>query len=542
MLDIQWSPPYKYKEGFATKWRREWCIPKDKVSEFFIFWNKYRFKMLADGFTVNKSKISEKWFIFETQNDVALFKNFSDTNAPVKLKPELVFNLPAYTIKDTSGLRPWQVDASGQLVSAINQWGSAIDGSELGVGKTFTACGSLRELGLPFVIVCPKPVIFQWNKVIKTHFHMEDMCKGVINYELLIRGRKDSSIASFVLDRATRRNKFVWKVPKNTVIVWDEAHRLKNFKTRSSKTCIEANKQKLKQLFLSATLASSPLDLRTIGVCTKLFKTAGEYYQWAFDHGVYKGTWGLEFNNDPIMLKKIHEYLFKQRGVRLQRDIIPNFPETEIIVDAYNMDEEDTKKIRAVYDEMKTELKVLDKKIKSDGDSEMAIRIRALQKTELIKVPLMEEMIREGLEAGMSIVVFLNYSDSIDALASRMNTKCIYDGRNVKERQSYIELFQSNKEPLLITNIAAAREGLNLQDLDGNHPRLALLSPSYSITKLKQALGRVHRESSKSKSIQKIIYVANTQEDKVVESIGQSLENMTLINNGMITDEDLKIG
>jgi SNF2 family DNA or RNA helicase len=380
----------------------------------------------------------------------------------------------------------------------------------------------------------------QWKKVVTNHFHIENNMKGIINYELLIRGRKDSSIASFILHRHAKRATLEWKLPKDTIIIWDEAHRLKNFKTKASKTCMLAHKQGYKQLFLSASIAVSPLDLRTIGTCTGLFKTADEYYTWAYAHGVYKGKWGLEFNNDSKTLQQIHKYLFEQRGVRLQRDVIPNFPETEIIVNAYNMAEEDTLKIKEIYTEMRKELN--DLKSRSTGDSEMAIRIRALQKTELIKVPLMEEMIREGMDVGMSTVVFLNYSDSVDALAARLNTTCIYDGRNEKMRGKNVELFQSNHEPVLVTNIAAAKEGLNLGDETGGHPRLAILSPTYSVLKLKQALGRVHRENSKTKSIQKILYVAGTQEEDVVDSMGQKLENLTLINNGVITDEDLKIG
>ena len=139
------------------------------------------------------------------------------------------------------------------------------------------------------------------------------------------------------------------------------------------------------------------------------------------------------------------------------------------------------------------------------------------------------------------IVVFLNYSDSIDALAKRFNTECIYDGRNEKIRQKYVELFQANEEPLLITNIGAAREGLNLGDEHGGHPRMSLISPTDSVQKLKQALGRIHRENSKTKSIQKFLYIADTQENDVVDNVGQKLENLTLINNGIITDDDLKI-
>jgi superfamily II DNA or RNA helicase len=538
MLDIKWSPPYSLKEGFTTKWRREWCIPEDMLSGFFEFWKKNRFQLLSDGFNVTKSPQTSKWYLYETKKDKALFKIFGK----LPETPEVKFELSPYSLKNKNGLREWQVDAAGKLVSALNHWGSAIDGSELGVGKTYTACGAVRELNVPFVIVCPKPVIHQWKKVINNHFKLKEKFHGIINYELLIRGRKDSDIASYVLNRQSRGEKFTWKLSKNAIIVWDEAHRLKNFKTKSSKTCIEAYKQGYRQLFLSATLASSPLELRTIGTCTKLFKGSNkDYYEWAYKHGVFKGMWGLEFNNDAKMLKRIHTYIFEHRGTRLQRDVIPNFPETEIIVNAYDMDEEETQKIRDIYDEMKRELKVLETKEKFGGDSELAIRIRALQKTEMLKIPLMEEMINESVEAGMSVVVFLNYSDSIDALASRLKTKCIYDGRNEKIRQNYIDLFQVNKEKVLITNIAAAREGLNLGDEVGGHPRLSLISPTYSVQKLKQALGRVHRENSKTKSIQKLLYIANTQEQEVVDSVGQKLENLTLINNGTIRDDDLKI-
>ena len=536
MLDITFGPPYTVREGFATKWRREWCIPPSMLGGFFAFWKANRFKMLNDGFTVKKSSITNKWYLYETKDNVSLFRIFKDKPP----KPEDKFVLPPYTIKNPDGLRPWQVDAAGKLCSAINHWGAAIDGSETGVGKSYTSMGAIRDLNVSFVLVCPKPVMSQWKKMIKNHFQMNHLMCGVINYELLVRGRKDSTVASFVLHKHSKRATFEWKIPKNTVIIWDEAHRLKNFKTKASKSCIIAHKQGYKQLFLSASLASSPLELRTVGLCTKLFKTSREYFSWAYEHGVYKGQWGLEFNNDHTSLKRIHHNLFGQRGVRLQRDAIPNFPETEIIVKAYDMDDKDTSKLQEIYDEMYSELNLL--KIKGSYDkSEMAIRTRALQRAELIKIPLFEEMIRDNIANGMSIVVFLNYSDSIDALASRLKTNCIYDGRNVNIREQNVELFQQNKESIIITNISAAREGINLQDLDGRYPRLSIISPPYSATKLKQALGRVHRDSSKSKSIQKIVYVANTVEERVVELMGTKMENMTLINNGEITDDDLKI-
>jgi hypothetical protein len=58
----------------------------------------------------------------------------------------------------------------------------------------------------------------------------------------------------------------------NTIILWDESQRLKNWKTKTTKTCVAAYQQGFKQLFLSATNATTPLELRAVGMSLKLFR------------------------------------------------------------------------------------------------------------------------------------------------------------------------------------------------------------------------------------------------------------------------------
>ena len=526
---VTWSSPYTVREGFATKWRREWCIPKEKLSGFFAFWKPNRFKMLADGFTVKKSEHSGKWYLYETKDNVALFKVFGNT--PSKPTPEDNFILSTYTIKDSSGLRPWQIDAAGKLCSAINHWGSACDGSDLGTGKSYSATGVVRELNVPFVIICPKTVIHQWKSVIQNHFHLSNNLRGIINYELLIRGRKDSDIASFVLHRHSKRAIFEWKIPKNTVIIWDEAHRLKSFKTKTSKACMAAYKQGFRMLFLSASIASSPLDIRTIGTCLGLFKTAGEYYAWCDKHGVYQDTWGPKFNNDPKYLKQMHRYLFECRGVRKRRDEIPGFPEAEIIINAYDIDEYKTIEINENYAQMQKELLRLNTLIKNE-DTEIVIRLRYRQKIELLKTDLMVELANEGLDAGMSVILFINYTETIKVLSEKLKTNCIFDGKvGNKVRIESLERFQAGKERIILVQSKSGSVGLNMGDWDGKHPRMAIISPDDDAVIIRQCTGRPVRENSKSKSIIKIPFVSNTIEEKVVENMKRKLNNMDTINN-----------
>lgn len=531
MIDFKWSTPYK-NEG---KWRREYIIPPEMLSGFFGFWKKNKFSLLSQGFSVSKNKFG-KWIFYETKPDIKSFKKFNCEDASSTPTPEsqVIFSLPEYKLKNTDGLRPWQIDAAGRLVSAINYWGGAADGSDLGTGKTFSAIGTVRELSVPFVIVCPKAVINQWRKVIDNHFNLSSNCKGIINYELLIRGRKDSDIASFVLKRELKRHKFIWKIPKNSIIIWDESHKLKNFKTKSSKCCIEAFKQGFKQIFLSATMAQSPLDLRTIGTCLKMFKTSKEYYDWTDKHGVYKDTWGPRFSGDVEVLKKLNKYLFEERGVRKCRDEIPNFPECEVIIQAYDIDEAKVTEINKNFKEMSAELKRLNSLLKNE-ESQLVIRLRYRQRIELLKVDLFVDLANEALDAGMSVILFVNYTETINTLSERLNSSCIYSGQvSSSEKQKNIDNFQSNKEKIFIVQVKSGGTGLNLGDTDGNHPRCSIISPDDSARDIRQACGRGWRENSKSKSIVKIPFANGTIEASVVDNMNTKTNNIDIINDGML--------
>lgn len=532
MLNIRWSTPYVVKDGAKSKWRREWSIPTEMVNGFFAFWKGNRFKLLADGFTVSKSERTSKWYLFETKDNVALFRNFSE--APPASAPDDNFSLPTYTVSDSTGLRPWQIDAASKLVAAIKHWNCAIDGSDTGTGKTYTACAVARDLGYNIVVVCPKAVIKSWNKVIRKHFKMGDKCLGIVNYEKLKTGKKDSDIASYVLSRASKRNVFTWKLPKKTLIVWDESQKLKNWKTKNAKMCVQAIKEGYPMLFCSATNATNPLEMRVVGQALKMYKGGNKgYYEWARAHGVYDGAWGLEFNNDPGVLKKLHKDIFEKRGIRLRRDTIPNFPASEIISEVYNMDEEDAKSINKIHKEMEDELKKLENITKFDGKSELTIQLRARQKIELIKVPLFVDMIEDALEQGFSIAVFINFTETLNALATRLNTKCVFDGKTSdKQRDKNVDDFQDDKERIILVNVQSGGAGLNLHDLNGKFPRMSLISPTYSPVFMRQALGRIWRDDAKTKSIQKIVCVANTVEEVVCRNVQLKLDNLDMLNDG----------
>lgn len=530
---IQWGEIKKSVTTGTKKpvWYREWAIPKDYTSGFFIFWNANKFKMKSAGYSVYKT-LSGGWVIRETKKNNGEFDSIV-TNVQLPPKSSSV-ELKKYSIIQSSGLLPWQIPSVEKLCSVIKTIGAALDGSDLGLGKTFCAVAVARELKMKILVVCPLNVQEPWRKVIVDHFKMEDSLVGIINYEKLIRGRKDSSVASYIRNRETRTEKFTWKIPKNTLIIWDEAQKLKNWKTQNSKACREAYKQGFKMLFCSASIATNPLELRTVGMCLKMFSGTKQYYDWAYRHGVVMGRFGLEFKEDAAALKRLHKDLFEYRGSRLSREMVPNFPESELKAECYTLDEENTKLIDKTYRDLAMELKRLERKVKGEkSNNALTAILRAREKTELLKIPVFSELVEQGLSAGMSVVVFLNFVASVDALANKFDTTCIIDGRNKgNERQLFIDNFQNDEQRLIIVNMQSGGAGISLHDINGKYPRLSLISPSFSAILTRQATGRVWRTGAKSKSVQKIIFIANTVEEDVCESVKRKLNNMDLLNDG----------
>jgi superfamily II DNA or RNA helicase len=531
---IKWSEPKSVNTKYGHRWVRSWTIPKEWAEGFIAFWKKNEPGLKIKGYSVTKDQIN-RWVISEWQLRKGDFKEvFGQDNRPAAVRGKILTEstLVKYEVKDTSGLRDWQTESVSRLCASIKKYGAAIDGSDTGTGKTYVACAVARELGMKIAVVCPKAVIHTWKKIITKHFKMD--YEFVLNYESVKTGNfKDIGVWKKV-SRISTRQYFQWNVPKNTLIVFDESHRLKGHGTQNSEIGIEAKKQNYKILCCSATNAVNPIELKATGYILRLYES--NFTKYLRDHGCEKGRFGWEFSGNKDVLLKLHTDLFLQRGIRLRKEDIPGFPDCDIIADSYDIEEESEKELNDIYKEMNKELTIL--KIKSSSIQEyqmnaLVVQLRARQKAELLKVPLIIEMIEEAIEDGMSVAVFVNFTETIKALSKRLKTDCIVWGENKgTERENNIDAFQADKKRIILVNIKAGGSGLSLHDLNGNYPRIAIISPTNSAIDLRQALGRIHRDGAKSKALQKIVFVANTEEEDTCERVKAKLENLDTINDG----------
>ena len=537
MLKAEWTEPQKMWTSGGIVWKRSWILPDDQKvkTAFWLFYNKNKLMLKLKGFSAKKDK-NNIWIIEQTVNNKRDFEDLGKTQTTEDYSKidYTVSNLPPYTIKDKkvkSILYDWQIPITEKVCSSIKTHGSAINGSEMGSGKTYMTISVAKEFGYKIGVVCPKSVISSWKKAIEKDFGMKKDISFVINYESLRTG-KYKEIGTWVVPKGKKKKVFTWKCSKDTLIVFDESHKLKNKKTQNSEIAVEAKKQGYKILLCSGTAAISPLELYASGYILGLH-VLKDYYPWIYKHGCYKGNFGLEFNGDEFVLKKLHKDLFLDKGVRIKKEDIKGFPDCETIVDTFDLDSESEKKINQIYKDMQREIALLKAKQKKDSTAEMVVRLRARQQAELVKVPLLVDLTEECIEQGQSVVIIVNFSETIKALSKRLNSTCIVWGENKDgERDKNIKSFQDDKSRVIILNIQAGGVGVSLHDLNGKYPRVSLISPNDSAVLLRQALGRIHRAGAKTKALQKVIYIANTIEEEVCKNVKSKIKNLDLINDG----------
>jgi superfamily II DNA or RNA helicase len=538
-LFIDWSEPTKVNTRYGNKWHRWWVIPQEYLEGFFVFWNKNKEKLKLQGYSVIKNKVG-KWSLQEWQTYRNDFKDeFGKENKSTVNLSEIPTQstLPEYIVKNVVGLRKFQISIVSKLCASIMRNGAALDGSDTGAGKTYAAIGVARELNVPIAVVCPMAVISAWKRVITDHFGLSPVF--VLNYESVKTGKYKEIGVWKRVSKISTKEFFQWNIPKNTLIIFDESHKLKGHNTQNSELGIQAKKQGYKILCCSATAAINPIEMKTVGFITGLYKQ-GKWTEFLRTHDCEKGRFGWEFGGNKNVLKKLHYDLFLERGVRIKREDIEGFPDCDIVAEAYNIDDSSEKELKEVYADMDKELKQLQSVCKTTKEyrmNAMVIQLRARQRAELIKTPLFVDMAEEAVDDGMSVVIFVNFSETVRALSKRLDTGCIVWGENRgDERDRNVADFQNDRKRVIIINSAAGGVGISLHDLNGNFPRMAIVSPHPSAVVLKQCLGRVWREGGKTKSLQRIVFVSGTAEEEICNKLKTKLNNLDLINDGDLSN------
>lgn len=524
-FNLQWSPPTVQNTKNGVRNLRT-ATP---TPEFWQAWRTGKEGLRAKGYSVSRPAAGADWQVCHWQ-----------IPAPTPAVEDGPLERPQ-PLTHPAGLLDYQRPAVAALVRSLRQYGAALDASDTGTGKTYTSLAAFRELGITPTVVCPKAVIPSWIRAAR---HLGMSCNP-INYERVRTG--NTPIGRWQTVPGPRQvERFVWG---QTVagLIFDEAHRCKSTKSQNADLLIGAALQELPTIAASATAATNPMEMRALGFLLGLHGLR-DFWTWAEAHGCYKNQWdGWEWGGADEDIATIHRQVFPARGVRIRiSDLGDAFPKTQISTELIPV--ASPEKIDKAFEAAREAIAAVRTKAAKDSSNaeHLTAQLRSRQVSELQKVPALVELTKDALSEGRSVFIGLNFSDSIDAVRlSLKDVPCsiVRGDQTDEERELAISRFQADKVRVIVANLRAGGVGISLHDLHGRYPRTALICPGWSPTDLKQALGRVWRSGGKSTSIQRILYAADTVEERVAQRIEEKLRTLAILNDGVdlhLTTEDLE--
>ena len=448
-------------------------------------------------------------------------------------------------------LLDYQVTHVETLKQVITARRRALDASDTGTGKTYTAVALCLELGLKPLIVCPVAVIHSWRTVLE---YFEAPYYGITNYESMHNCKyfrpkaTDKTKCPFIQRLSVENTKvnqesyatkeieifekgekslhtYRWRrIPDDFVLIFDEAHRCKNPRTLNSVLLYTASRvEDMRILMLSATICDKPEKFAIAGYVLGLYKPVKRAKNWIekIDEGHSHSMQG------------VHAAIFNDHGSRMRiKDLGALFPDNKITADCFDMD--NAQEIEEQYRIIEEEVARLKNKEDNSGCALSRI-LYARMRIEQLKVPTIIKHAKQHIEAGASVAVFVNFTMTLRTVAEELKTTCMIWGEQTPlEREQNIEKFKTDKETIIVCNIRSGGVGISLHDTIGDRRRVALISPSDSAQDIIQTLGRIHRANGKTKVEQFVLYCKGTVEERVCENMRDKIRNISAINDGAI--------
>lgn len=480
-------------------------------------------------------------------------QNIGDLLNQIDTKPEpKVYSKSVLSNQTKRKLFSYQEKHVIKLIITLLENKIALDNSDTGTGKTYSACAVTMELERRPIIICPKTLIYSWSSVCE-YFGIRPY--DIVNYETIKNGKtyKDNKFIG------RKKNKFMniiesgpenpqesiyqWKLPKDAIIIVDESHRCKDPSTDNGKFLMslkQAIKQKIPVLLLSATICEKfndmkiPFYLFGFIPSTRNYKHYIEslwnkYPQYKVKRKNFKSITEYRTVRENSQALVIYDEIKNYTSRIKIKDLGNKFPSNQWCAQQFVAEE--SNKISEAYEQ----IAICMKKLKENpGQNDLAKIQKLRQEIELRKVPIFIEQAKSYLEEGKSVIIFVNYLHTFDVLVDELEIKCkVYGKQTLEERKESIDMFQSNQEKIIICQIRAGGVGIGLHDIHGGHPRVTLVNYPESAADLLQALGRAPRAGAKSPVLQRIIFVANVEyEKKIAQRINRKLANISAINDG----------
>ena len=431
----------------------------------------------------------------------------------------------------------WQTPLIEKQTASLRAHRFFINACGTGAGKTVMALQTVKDLGVKVLVVAPIVSHEQWRRTADAMDCAEQIL-DVINIEKVSRG---SAKIWYNKDDG-------WRLPKGALVILDECHRGCSGEKSNATEAFAMLKAypSIMLLAMSATLACNPMQLRMAGYWGGLHGyVKRDYNQFLLRHGCKyeqfgwgrNRRYGITFTKNAQKARDMMKAIRNEFGDQLMaygpKDI-PDFPTETISVELLDLSKRDHEEIVKAYEAM-------DEKVKSHTGIQLVDCLHERMRAELCKIPAMIELAVSYINSitdNYSVVLFLSFTQSREKAEELLRDagieyRSVYGGMDEAERQKGIDEFQANKVHCLVCMSQAASCAMSAHDVKHERMRVSLISPSFSASDMKQALGRIRRVGG-THATQIFVLAADTVEEDVAASLRKKIDNIDELN-----DQDL---
>lgn len=468
-----------------------------------------------------------------------------------------------FSVDGSKELYPFQKEGVN-LILSMNS--NVLLADEMGLGKSPQTSMYLRlhKNSLPALIVCPASLKANWKKEIKTWTGKEAyIIEGkklqrlsepflakypviIINYDILGEEDKKEKEEEMEARKKAKEEGYVRKKKILKVYGWcdelsrlgfstvicDECQYISGMDTIRSRavTQICFALPKAKKIMVSGT----PYETRTAQFypCLHIISPStfnNEYrYKMRYCDPV-KNAWGWQFKG-LSNAKELHGLISNFMIRRLKKDVLKDLPPKTRSVIPMAVNRRDRKYYEKVDMELEQDI--------IDGGSNALSKLEALKQASFkAKVNSMIQWVKDYLDSGEKLVVFIWHKESFDILNNEFGkiAVSITGSTPNKQRSVAVDRFQNDEKiRLFIGQIKSAGVGLTLT----KSRAVAFLEFGNTAPGMEQAEDRVHRIGQEADSVLAYyLIMEDSIDEQIMEVLNQRNKDLKKVLNN--TDEDL---
>jgi len=385
-------------------------------------------------------------------------------------KPSGKVTLP---VPKTQRLYPYQVAGVEYALAR----GNTLLADEMGLGKTpmgiVWANAILAEKGVKspkILVVCPATLKGNWKRETE-RWQTVPYLVHIVN-SAIVPDKPGMYVANY--ERLRKADTLPLFCRHWDAMIVDECHRIKNPKAQQTVAIRRIANHAERLLFLTGTpVLNRPKELWPI-----LQTLDGDKWKsfWFFAKrycDAHRGRWGWDMSGHSH-LDELQEKLRSTIMIRrLKKDVLKELPaKTRQVIPL-----EATSKVEGIIERESRminvekaiesgknddSLDILKYALKSGGPEAFEEMSRIRHELEQEKAPQVIQHVRELVEAGEQVVVFLHHRDVIEKVSKALDAVKLYGGMKVEERDRAVARFQAGEVKVFVGSDIAASEGITL--------------------------------------------------------------------------------